>query len=274
VAVAQPIAKWAGGKTRLLPELLARMPKTFGTYYEPFVGGGALFFKLAPERAVISDSNKDLIETYRAVAFDVEHVIGLLERHAVEHACLGAEYYYKVRSLWNHPCVEWSSWQRAAAFIYLNKTCFNGLWRVNRDGAFNVPAGKYKNPTICDKEGLRAASDALQGADIRWASYFLALSPIPKPGDFVYFDPPYHDTFTAYTAGAFDEKDQKTLAFLARRLVEAGVHVMVSNSDTPLIRELYAGFEISVVKCARAINSNGAGRGEVNELIIRGGSFS
>jgi DNA adenine methylase len=270
--VASPIVKWVGGKSKLLPELLARMPESFGRYYEPFAGGAALFFRLAPKRAVLADSNPDLINLYSTVARDVNAVIRKLQVHRDEH---DEAHYYDMRTRWNDREVEWSTPERAAAFIYLNKTCFNGLWRVNRSGAFNVPIGRYTDPPICVPEALRAAQQVLSRAEIRRADYRTAIRDA-KAGDFLYFDPPYDPVtptanFTSYTANAFGPDEQRALADTARELVARGCKVMLSNSDTPFIRSIYKGFQIDRVKCARAINSNAAKRGDVDEVIVTGG---
>jgi DNA adenine methylase len=270
--VASPIVKWVGGKTKLLPELIARMPERFNRYYEPFAGGAALFFRLAPKRAVLADSNPDLIGLYTAVAADVNAVIRRLQAHRDHH---DEAHYYDMRTRWNDRDHEWSTPERAAAFIYLNKTCFNGLWRVNRSGAFNVPIGRYTDPPICVPEALRAAQQVLSRAEIRRADYRTAVKDA-RAGDFLYFDPPYDpvtttSSFTSYTADAFGADEQRALADTARELVARGCHVMLSNSDTPFMRSIYKGFRIDRVKCARAINSNAAKRGDVDELIITGG---
>lgn len=270
---AAPIIKWVGGKTKLLPELLARKPEHFGRYYEPFCGGAAMFFRIAPERAVLSDSNTDLIGLYRAVAKDVSAVIKRLEAHREAH---DQDHYYGTRARWNDPDASWSAYDRAAAFIYLNKTCFNGLWRVNRAGGFNVPIGRYSDPPICVPESLRAAQAALSRARLSCGDYLTAVADAER-GDFLYFDPPYDPVtptanFTSYTAGAFGRDEQRALAEKARELVARGCRVMLSNSDTPFVRSLYRGaFRIDRVKCARAINSNASRRGEVDEVIIVGG---
>jgi DNA adenine methylase len=269
--VASPVVKWVGGKTKLLPELLARMPARFGRYYEPFAGGAALFFRLAPRRAVLADSNHDLVGLYTAIAKDVGSVIRRLELHREAH---DESHYYEVRSRWNDREVSWSTPERAAAFIYLNKTCFNGLWRVNRAGAFNVPIGRYTDPPICVPAALRAAHAVLARAEIRRADYREAVRDA-RAGDFLYFDPPYDPVtvtanFTSYTADAFGPDDQRALADTARMLVKRGCQVMLSNSDTPFIRSIYKGFELHRVKCPRAINSNAAKRGDVDELVITG----
>lgn len=263
-----PIVKWAGGKTRLLDELAGRAPKRFRRYFEPFIGGGALYFHLAPARAYLTDSNRDLIEMYRCVAEDVEAVIRKLARLRRAHS---TESYYRVRERWNQGN-RTDRAARAAAFIYLNKTCYNGLWRVNKRGLFNVPVGRYDDPTIYDPAALRAAAETLQRADLTCGDYAEGVA-AAGAGDFVYFDPPYHPltetaSFTSYTAANFGPDDQRRLADLARDLDERGCAVMLSNSDTPFIRELYQGFRIEQVMCARAINSKAGKRGAIAELVI------
>ena len=270
--VASPVVKWVGGKSRLLPELLSRMPEKFNRYYEPFAGGAALFFRLAPRRAVLADSNHDLIGLYTAIANDVGAVIRRLQMHREVH---DESHYYEVRTRWNDREVSWSTPERAAAFIYLNKTCFNGLWRVNRSGAFNVPIGRYTDPPICVPDALRAAQQVLARAEIRRAEYRVATADA-RAGDFLYFDPPYDPltptaNFTSYTSSVFGPDQQQELADTARALVARGCRVLLSNSDTPFIRSLYKGMQIDRVKCSRAINSNAAKRGEVDEVIITAG---
>ena len=264
--------KWVGGKTRLLPELLARMPDTFGRYYEPFAGGAALFFRLAPKRAVLADSNKDLVTLYSAIAGDPNAVIRRLQHHREEH---DEDHYYAMRAKWNEDHVSWPAAERAATFIYLNKTCFNGLWRVNRSGAFNVPIGRYTDPPFCVPDAVRAAATVLARAELRCADYQTAIHDA-KAGDFLYFDPPYDPVtptanYTSYSADGFGPDDQHTLAQTAKALVDRGCKVMLSNSDTPFIRSLYRGMRVERVKCPRAINSNAAKRGDVDELVITGG---
>lgn len=269
---ASPVVKWVGGKTKLLPELLGRMPEKFHRYYEPFAGGAALFFRLAPRRAVLADSNHDLVGLYTAIAKDVNAVIRRLEMHRELH---DEAHYYETRTRWNDREVSWSTPERAAAFIYLNKTCFNGLWRVNRAGDFNVPIGRYTDPPICVPDALRAAHALLARAEIRQGDYRAAIEDAEK-GDFVYFDPPYDPitptaSFVAYSADGFGPDNQRELAETARALVARGCKVMLSNSDTPFVRSIYKGFKIATVKCARAINSNAAKRGDVDEVIVTGG---
>ncbi|HEX4417296.1 MAG TPA: DNA adenine methylase [Kofleriaceae bacterium] len=270
--VASPVIKWVGGKTKLLSELTARMPARFERYYEPFVGGAALFFRIAPARAVLADSNPDLIGLYTCLTRDVAGVIRKLEHHRTAHS---ESHYYTTRTRWNDRELSWTTADRAATFIYLNKTCFNGLWRVNRSGAFNVPIGRYTDPPICVPEALHAASTLLGRATLRCGDYRAAVTDARR-GDFLYFDPPYDPltptaSFTSYTTGMFGADQQRELADTARTLVARGCQVMLSNSDTPFIRSLYKGFHVDRVKCSRAINSNAAKRGDVDEVIITGG---
>jgi DNA adenine methylase len=269
-----PILKWAGGKSRLIGELSERTPERYRRYFEPFVGGGALFFRTAPESAVLNDRNPDLINAYRCVAWNVESVIRRLVELRRRHS---EERYYEVRDRFNDRSRPMTDVARAAAFIYLNKTCYNGLWRVNSKGAFNVPVGRYKDPQIFDRAQLRAASRLLQRTELRAGDYAACVESA-RAGDFVYFDPPYAPVsatanFTAYTAGDFGADDQQALADLACYLQRQGVHVLISNSDSPVIRELYqglGGFVVEEVECSRAINSKAAKRGAVTELLISG----
>ena len=214
---AKPILKWAGGKTQMLGDLLPKVPTTYGRYIEPFLGGGAMFFALQPENAVIADSNPELINMYRQVANHVDDVIKYLRTY--ENT---SEMFYAVRSL------EWTSLPKAEAAartIFLNKTCFNGLYRVNKQGQFNVPFGRYKNPKICDEEGLRAASEVLKKADILCGDYILVLEHYAQPGDFVFLDPPYltiseYSDFKRYTKEQFYEEDHIELANMIMTLRE------------------------------------------------------
>ena len=261
--------KWAGGKGRLLPELIARLPHTFRTYHEPFIGGGALFFALAGQGRVaaanLSDANPSLIDIYLALRDHVDEVVAALQGHVYER-----EHYYRIRAI---APASLSLPERAARVIYLNKTCYNGLYRENRRGQFNVPFGRYKNPTICDEPNLRAASRVLQGVDIG-RRHFSTVLDTAQRGDFVYFDPPYHPlsataNFTAYDRNGFGPDDQRQLRDVFAALGERGVAAMLSNSDTPFIRELYARFRIDQVMVARAVNSKANGRGKVAEVIVR-----
>jgi DNA adenine methylase len=268
---AAPFVKWAGGKTQLLHRLDALVPQ-FERYFEPFLGGGALFFHLASRldfAAHLSDANGDLVNAYSVVKSDVEGLIALLERHERSYRKAPAEYYYGLRSEKPGGRVE-----AAARFIALNKTCYNGLYRVNRSGEFNVPIGRYKNPTICDREQLRAASAALNRSDARLsvADYGQALKKA-REGDFVYLDPPFHPlsrtaNFVDYTKSGFGEGDQVGLAHVFRDLDRRGCRVLLSNSDTRLTRELYAGFGQRRAQVLRAINCKGSGRTGYCELLV------
>lgn len=271
--MAKPIVKWAGGKTQLVPELLSRMPHPVsGTYIEPFAGGAALFFAAAEDglvrKATLSDINTELMHVYRAVRSDVEGVIEELRHFERAHS---KEAYYRERAEFNRVRGDASGIDDAARFIYLNKTCFNGLFRVNQAGEFNVPFGDYAKPCICDANNLRAASDALQNVVCCIQSYEAAVKSAVC-GDFVYFDPPYVPvsktaSFTAY-AGSFREIEQRKLAATFAELAERGVHAMLSNSDTPLVRELYQDYAIEPVAARRAINSKATKRGAVGEVIV------
>ncbi len=267
-----PVVKWAGGKTRLLSEIEARRPASFRRYFEPFVGGGAVFFHLAPKHSVIADLNPDLMNVYRCVAWHVEGVIRRLRTHRDNH---DQDYYYSIRERFNRRTGAQSDVDRAAMFIYMNKTCYNGLYRVNRKGEYNVPMGRYVQPSIYDPKGLRAASDLLQRADLRTCNFVETLEDAGS-GDFVYLDPPYTPLsntadFTSYTADGFTADDQRRLASLFRQLSNRGCRVMLSNHDTSFIRELYDGFTIDHVKCNRAINSKAGSRGDVGEVLITNG---
>lgn len=271
MATAGPFLKWVGGKGKLLEELHTRMPSRWGNYFEPFAGGGALFFSLSHGlNATLSDTNVALMETYEAIAKDVDAVIEHLTKHKAAHAA--EKYYYEVRAVWNQGMVENTRAERAAAFIYLNKTGYNGLYRVNKKGGYNVPKGRYDNPSIFDEAQLRDASSHLGGTRLFVCQYHVATQHAVA-GDFVYFDPPYDphsktSNFTSYTKDAFGKDQQRELAEHARSLRERGVQVMLSNNDTPFIRELYAGFNIASVQVGRAINSKAEKRGKVGEVII------
>ena len=238
-------------------------------HVEPFVGGGAMFFARRPARALLCDINPALIATYQAVRDEVDSVIAVLERLAREH---DARAYYGVRERYNR-ARKLDATERAAMFIYLNKTCFNGLHRVNQRGEFNVPMGRYKQPRILHADALRAASEQLGHAVLRCTGFETLLT-TARPGDFVYFDPPYEpvsDTasFTAYAQDGFDRRDQLRLREVFAALDRRGCKLMLSNSDAPFIRELYRDFQLDWVSAARAINCNASKRGPVRELVVR-----
>ncbi len=266
--------KWAGGKSRLLGQLLPLLPAgaELMRHVEPFVGGAAMFFARAPERALLCDVNPTLVATYETVRDRVDDVIAELERLSSEHDSRDDKTYYRVRELYNRSR-SLSAVERSSAFIYLNKTCFNGLHRVNRRGEFNVPAGRYKNPRILDAELLRAASRALRNADLRCTGFEQLLSSA-RPGDFVYFDPPYEPvsstaSFTAYAQDGFRREDQLRLRDIFSALDKRGCKLMLSNSDVPFLRDIYKDYRLDTVQAARAINRDATKRGPVSELVVR-----
>lgn len=265
-----PFLKWVGGKRQLLSTLLGYLPSgRIRRYVEPFVGGGALFFELVRQdriaSAVLCDTNPDLIDAYRAVKEMPEKVILALRDHSNT-----AEHYYAVRALDPRRL---SLERRAARTIYLNRCGYNGLYRVNSTGRFNVPFGRHTNPTICDPDGLRAASRALSCADVRLSDFQFAVSGLRR-GDFAYFDPPYvplsaSSSFTAYTRDGFTLRDQTRLRDTALALKKRGVQVAVSNSSAPIVYELYRdGFHCTQVTATRMINCIKEGRGRITELVI------
>ncbi|MBD1927902.1 DNA adenine methylase [Trichocoleus sp. FACHB-90] len=274
--ITKPFLKWAGGKSKLLEQYKYYFPTNFKNYYEPFLGGGAVFFYINQafhKKAVLTDINNNLIETYLCVRDNVEHLIELLSHHQIKH---NKAYYYEMRSLSYNTDLE-----RAARLIYLNKTCFNGLYRENSKGKFNVPIGRYVNPAICQPDLLRSVSIALQSAviDVRPFEDILKYA---NSDDFVYFDPPYHplsDTsyFTAYSRYSFNEDNQIKLRNVFAQLAAQGVKVMLSNSDCTFIRELYSDDKIfqannlptiHTISASRAINSNPQKRGKISEILV------
>ncbi len=267
---AAPFLKWAGGKSQLLEPILSRLPDPIeGTYFEPFIGGGAVFFELARakriRRARLSDRNAELVTTYRAVRDEVERVIEALAAHVNQE-----EHYYAVRAL--DPSTL-SPAECAARTIFLNRVGYNGLYRVNASGRFNVPFGRYRNPKICDPDGLRHVSRSLAIADLAVADFEESCGRAVA-GDVVYLDPPYLPvsktaSFTSYS-GRFDEDEHARLASTFASLVDRGAFVLLSNSDTPLSRKLYQGFKVDTVEATRAINSRGDRRGVVHEVLVQG----
>ena len=261
----RPFLKWAGGKTKLIQQYIPCFPKKFKTYYEPFLGGGAIFFYLNPQLAVLTDINAELVNTYRCVKNNVEELILLLKEHQLKHS---KEYYYGVRQGNGITPIE-----KAARLIYLNKTCFNGLYRENSKGEFNVPIGKYKNPKICNVALLRSVSAALQPTQIDVRPFEDILKYASSSDDFVYFDPPYYplsptSNFTAYSRYSFSEDDQIRLKEVFAELAGRDVKVMLSNSDSQFIRELYREFNIHSISASRLINSNAMKRGKITEVLI------
>ena len=264
-----PIVKWVGGKRQLMFELLKNMPKSYNRYFEPFIGGGALFFELQPENAYISDMNEELINLYSVVRDNAYELISDLNKHEVSK-----EYFLEIRNL--DRTAEYknlSNVQRASRFIYLNRTCFNGLYRVNSQGQFNVPFGNYKNPRIVDENNLLNCSELLKNTEIKCADFSEILTKVKK-GDFVYFDPPYvplneTSSFTSYTKDGFDMDMQFKLRDICDELDSMGVKFMLSNSDTKFVNELYSNYEIKKVFASRAVNANAEGRGKITEVLVR-----
>jgi DNA adenine methylase len=265
---AAPFLKWAGGKSRLLKQYEAQFPRSdaINRYFEPFLGSAAVFFRLQPHNACLSDVNRNLVEIYLAVQQDVESLIQALQDHSNE-----GDYYYQVRA---QDPAQLTLTQRAARLIYLNKTCYNGLYRENKKGQFNVPFGRYKNPAICDERRLRNASRALQGVQL-WVSDFENVVAPATAGDFVYFDPPYAplnttSNFTQYNKDGFDAGDQRRLAQTFHQLAAKDCCVMLSNSNAQLVYELYGGrgYSLIEIEARRSINSKADRRGPVTELLI------
>lgn len=271
----KPFVKWVGGKRQLLPEIEKYIPSKYSTYYEPFVGGGAVFLSQQPKKAILNDFNEELINAYQTIKDDVDGLIEELKLHEEKNE---QEYFYDVRE-WDRldGFEELSSTKKAARVIYLNKTCFNGLYRVNASGFFNTPYGKYKNPNIVNEYTLRALSMYFNTNNItfRTGDFEDAVKNIRK-GSFVYFDPPYAplsptSNYTGYTQGGFGVEDQIRLKKLCDKLNKRGVKFLLSNSNVPLIQDLYDedDYIIEVVGAKRAINSKGDKRGEVEEVLIR-----
>lgn len=254
VETPSPILKWAGGKTQMLGDILERMPNSYGKYIEPFVGGGALFFRLQNEKSIISDLNPELINLYKQVAMHCDEVIDILKEYKNEE-----EMFYAVRAKDWTQCDEIEA---AARTIYLNHTCFNGLYRLNKKGMFNTPFGRYKNPNICNEEKLRLASSLLQKTTIICDDFEKVLDTYANKNDFIFLDPPYipiseYADFKRYTKEQFYEEDQRKLANQVHRLAKRGCKIMLTNSNHPLVYELYGDYKIEVIQTKRNINRNG-----------------
>ena len=262
--------KWAGGKKQLLEQLKPLFPKEIERYFEPFVGGGAVAFFIIknykPKEILISDTNEELINAYNVIKNNVDELVVVLNKYKSNHS---KENYYKTRA--ENPIVL-SDVSRAGRFIYLNKTCFNGLYRVNSKGQFNVPIGSYKNPSIVMEKNLREISSLLKNVKIKVMSFENILK-YAKKDDFVYFDPPYYplsktSSFTTYTKDKFLEKEQEKLAEVFKELDRVGCKVMLSNSDTDFIKNLYKNYDTRFVKATRMINRDAKGRGKINEIVV------
>ena len=277
----KPFVKWAGGKRQIIDILKKYVPDEFNTYYEPFVGGGALLFELSPKKAVINDSNKELMNVYECIkdAKKFELMCRELNHHETEHS---EEYYYQIRNL-DRDKKKYQKiidYKRAARTIYLNKACFNGLYRVNRKGYYNVPFGKHSKPTICDTDNLLKISETLQNVTMRSCDYHDVLN-FADENTFVYIDPPYRPLnatsgFTSYTEDQFNDQNQIELADVYQKLTAMGAKVMLSNSDPHNVDEndnffddLYADFTILRVDATRVINSKASSRGKIKELLIK-----
>lgn len=270
-----PVVKWVGGKRQLLPEIKKYSPKKFNTYFEPFVGGGAVLFELQPNQAIVNDINKELINLYSVIQNNVEELIDTLSNQKIYSNT--AECYYKIRELDREPKKynKLTGVDRAARILYLNKTCYNGLYRVNSMGEFNSPFGSYKNPNIVNEITLTAVSKYFNDSNIKFLNEdFEKVVKTAKKGDFVYFDPPYApisktSNFTGYNENGFGENEQIRLKKLCDSLNKKGVKFLLSNSDCEFIRNLYKDYNIVTIKAKRAINSNGNNRGAVSEVLIR-----
>ena len=274
---AQPFLKWVGGKSQLLAQFSEFFPARVDRYFEPFLGGGAAFFHLQARfpalRAFLRDNNDELINTYQTVRDQPEALMVRLDQHLDEFTRNREDYYYLVRS--RHDLPPGETLERAARMIFLNKTCFNGLWRVNGRGEFNVPIGSQKSPALYDRQNVIAASRALRDVQLKTQDFRATMSETQRE-DFVYIDPPYFPhsptaSFTAYTREDFGPSEQEELAALFAAAAGRGARLMLSNSDTEFIRKLYRDFTIHTVKARRAINCNGSKRGEISEVVVLGG---
>lgn len=264
-----PFLKWAGGKRQLISQMDQYFPRNFNKYNEPFVGGGAIFFYLLPEKAILIDNNKDLIDTYNVVKNSVSELIQSLKKHKNEK-----EYYYQIRNIDRNieEFNEWTQIEKASRIIYMNRCCFNGLYRVNSKGQFNVPFGKYKNPKFCDKDNLLTVNKALKNVQLVHGSFEKSLD-FAEKDDFIYFDPPYvpisnSANFTSYTKDNFGKEDQIRLHEVFKELDERGCKVMLNNSYSDLIADLYSDYQIKELRAKRVINSDASKRGAIKELLI------
>ena len=268
-----PFLKWVGGKRQIIPEILSHLPKNISSlnYCEPFIGGGALLFHLEPKRAIINDYNDELINVYKVIKNNLEELLTDLKKHENN-----PEYFYQIRSIDRQPLFdELTNVQHASRIIYLNKTCFNGLYRVNSLGEFNSPFGRYTNPNIVNEPVLRAVSKYLNSSDITILNgdYEKVLNSLTAD-TFVYLDPPYHpisesSNFTGYVQGGWTEKHQIRLKKACDDLDKKGVKFLLSNSSAPFIKELYSEYNIHSINANRSINSIGEKRGQIEELLIK-----
>jgi DNA adenine methylase len=266
-----PFLKWVGGKRQIIPTIAEHLPKTIKVYIEPFIGGGALLFHLQPKKAIINDFNSELVNVYSVIKTDLESLILDLKKHKNE-----SDYFYEIRGIDRTGEIEkLTDAERASRIIYLNKTCFNGLYRVNSSGEFNSPFGKYKNPNIINEPTLRAVNYYLNTNDIQIINgdYLEILQKADK-NSFVYLDPPYHpvsesSNFTGYVQGGWDESDQIRLREACDDLTKRGIKFLQSNSSADFIKQQYTNYSVNTIKANRAINSNGEKRGEIEEVLIK-----
>jgi DNA adenine methylase len=266
-----PFLKWVGGKRQIIPTIAEHLPKTIKVYIEPFIGGGALLFHLQPKKAIINDFNSELVNVYSVIKTDLESLILDLKKHKNE-----SDYFYEIRGIDRTGEIEkLTNAERASRIIYLNKTCFNGLYRVNSSGEFNSPFGKYKNPNIINEPTLRAVNHYLNTNDIQIINgdYLEILQKADK-NSFVYLDPPYHpvsesSNFTGYVQGGWDESDQIRLREACDDLTKRGIKFLQSNSSADFIKQQYTNYSVNTIKANRAINSNGEKRGEIEEVLIK-----
>lgn len=267
----QPFLKWAGGKRQLLPEIRKRLPKKYTTYYEPFIGGGAVLFSLQPNTVIISDSNQELMNVYQVIKADVDALIKELKKHKNT-----SEHYYRIRELdRTNEFAGMTATAKAARIIYLNKTCYNGLFRVNSQGQFNVPFGRYENPEFVNEIILRAVSSYFNSNNVTFLNEdFAAVLNGAGRDSFIYLDPPYDpvsDTasFTGYTLDGFDQSEQIRLKKTCDALHQKGSKFLLSNSATDFIKDLYRGYTVEIVQVGRSINSVGSKRGKIEEVLVR-----
>lgn len=271
---AKPFIKWVGGKNQLLSQLDPLFPVKFGTYFEPFLGGGAVFYHLQPKKAYLNDVNETLIETYRHIKTDPKKIIkelsSLQKKYYAVDPASRESFYYEIRDKYNKS--KPADLKRSVYFLFLNKTAFNGIHRENSKGGFNVPFGKYAKPTIVDPEAINSVSEMLKQVELTNTDFQSAVKKAKK-GDFVYFDPPYHPlvdapSFTSYHKSSFRKEDQLRLRDTFVELDKKGVNVMLSNSYTPFIKEIYKGYKQIPVKAARFVNAKASGRGKIDEIVI------
>jgi DNA adenine methylase len=256
----RPFVKWVGGKRSILRLLLERVPREYSSYHEPFLGGGAMFFAIRQKIATLSDVNRKLVLAYAAVRDDVDALIAALREHEKRH---GKSHYLEARRRLR---TETDPVAVGALLIYLNKTCFNGLYRVNKSGEFNVAMGEYESPPIVDEETLQADSAALQGVELLCQGFDRIA---PTPNAFYYLDPPYHGTYDGYDGTRFGDGEHRKLAELCRQIDEVGGYFMLSNSDTALVRSLYGGYVVETVSASRSVSRDARGRGRAKELLVR-----